>query len=334
MSITLNELIKKYQRGGRPTFRPGPYLPLTLVRERRLDFNGVLRNADAMTAAALMSFELGFESTVLPFDMNVEAEILGATVAFHDGFDGNPVYPTITSRPVACAADIAIPNKLEAAGRLPAILHAIRRLKTREPAQGAVGTFIPGPFTLAGQIMEPKDLFVMVLKKTEVAAAILDKLVKFLIALKKVYVEAGSEFILIEEGGATSISPKVFNSLLLPRLQELFSHKSIPHIIGLSGGSARFIPDMLSCHPDGFSVDCDYNLVEARQEIPESLPLFAECGDHTLFSQETLETVTEMTRACLSKGATVALPPADIYPPANTESIRALTEAMRTYPAD
>jgi hypothetical protein len=32
-----------------------------------------MRDPRAMTEAALMSFEIDFESTVLPFDLNVEA---------------------------------------------------------------------------------------------------------------------------------------------------------------------------------------------------------------------------------------------------------------------
>ena len=331
MNMPLNELIRKNQKGRRPAFLPGPFLPLTLVRERGLDFNAVLQDTAAMTEAALMSYELGFESTVLPFDMNVEAEILGATVAYHKGFDENPVYPTITSRPVASAADIIIPESLETKGRMPNILNAIRTIKTQASDQGAVGVFMPGPFTLAGQVMEPEVLFVMVLKKPEQAGDILDRLAGFLETLKAAYVAAGVDFILIEEGGAASISPKVFRSLLLPRLQELFSDKSVPHIIGLTGGSARFIPFMLPCRPDGISVDSDYDLNAARHEIPESLPLFAECGDHALLAHATPEIITGMVRNCLAKGATTARPPADIYPPAKTENIRAFIEAIRTY---
>lgn len=332
MNVPLNELIKKNQRGRRPAFHPGPFLPLALVRERGLDFNAVLQDTTAMAEVAMMNYELGFESTVLPFDMNVEAEILGASVTFHEGFDGNPVYPTITSRPVACEADIIIPESLETEGRMPAILNAIRKIKTQAQDQGTVGAFVPGPFTLAGQIMEPEVLFVMVLKKPNQAGDILDRLAGFLKALRDAYVAVGIDFILIEEGGATNISRKVFRSLVLPRLQELFSNKSVPHIIGLTGGSARFIPFMLSCLPDGISVDRDYDLNEARQEIPESLPLFVECGDHTLFSHGTPEIITGMVRNCLAKGATTAVPPADIYPPAKTENIRTFIEAIRTYP--
>ena len=331
-SVSLNELLRKNQRGRRPVFHPGPFLPLALVRERGLNFNAVLQDTAAMAEVALMNYELGFESTVLPFDMNVEAEILGAGVSFHEGFDGNPVYPTITSRPVACAADIIIPESLETEGRMPAILNAIRKIKTQAPDQGAVGAFLPGPFTLAGQVMEPEVLFVMVLKNPDQAGDILDRLAGFLKTLKDVYVEAGVDFILIEEGGAANISEKVFRSLVLPRLQELFSDRSVPCIIGLTGGSARFIPFMLSCHPDGISVDRDCNLDAARLEIPEALPLFAECGDHALLAHGTTEIITGIVRNCLAKGATTAGPPADIYPPAKTENIRAFIEAIRTYP--
>jgi [methyl-Co(III) methanol-specific corrinoid protein]:coenzyme M methyltransferase len=331
MNSPLNELIKKNQKGHRPAFLPGPFLPLNLVRERKLDFNGVLQEPNAMAEVALMNYELGFESTVLPFDMNVEAEILGSAVAFHKGFEGHPVYPTITSRPVANPADVIIPENLETEGRMPANLNAISKIKTQAPVQGAVGAFIPGPFTLAGQVMEPEDLFIMVLKNPDQAAEILNRLAGFLKALKVAYVAAGVDFILIEEGGATSISPKIFRSLLLPRLKKLFSDKSIPHIIGLSGDSARFIPFMLSCCPDGISVDRNYNPDAARYEIPESLSFFAECGNHELLANATPEIIIETVRSCLARGATIAVPPADIYPPARTDNIQTFIEAILTY---
>ena len=63
-----------------------------------------------MTEAALIGFEFGFESTVLPFDLNVEAEMLGAEVRYHDAVDGNPVYPTITDKPFTLKDDIDIPR--------------------------------------------------------------------------------------------------------------------------------------------------------------------------------------------------------------------------------
>jgi len=206
----LMQLMRKYQRGNRPTFHLGPFLPIAAIQDRGLSFNDVFRDAQTMTTAARMSFELGFESTVLPFDLNVEAEILGARVLYHDGFEGHPVYPTIAHRPVADAEDVAIPTDMGSSGRMPAILHAISSLKNSGLDMGAVGAFIPGPFTLAGQVMEPERLFIMMLKNPDQAGRILERLTAFINALKSLYAAAGVDFMVVEEGGAASISPGMF----------------------------------------------------------------------------------------------------------------------------
>jgi uroporphyrinogen-III decarboxylase len=79
-SNPLVRLMRKYQKGTRPIVHMGPFLPLVHIKERGLSFSDIMRDSQAMTEAALMSFEFGFESTVLPFDLTVEAEMLGAGV--------------------------------------------------------------------------------------------------------------------------------------------------------------------------------------------------------------------------------------------------------------
>jgi [methyl-Co(III) methanol-specific corrinoid protein]:coenzyme M methyltransferase len=135
----------KYQRGNKPAFLMSPFLPLTCIKERGLQFNNILRDSQSMIETAMMSFDFGFESTMLPFDMNVEAEILGAGVRYHEGFEGHPVYPTITDRPVATADDIEMPEDLAEKGRLPVILKTIRSIQDLAQDHGSVGVIIPGP---------------------------------------------------------------------------------------------------------------------------------------------------------------------------------------------
>jgi len=146
----LVRLMKKFQQGTRPVTHMGPFLPLVRIKERGLPFNDIMRNAQAMTDAALLSFELGFESTVLPFDLNVEAEMLGARVRYHDGFDGSPVYPTIADKPFTPGDDIAIPDALAEKGRMPAILKTIASLRERARDRGAVGVFHSRPLYPGG----------------------------------------------------------------------------------------------------------------------------------------------------------------------------------------
>ena len=159
----LVQLMKKFQKGARPVTHMGPFLPLLRIKERGIPFNDIMKDSQAMTEAALMSFEFGFESTVLPFDLNVEAEVLGARVRYHEGFDGNPVYPTIADKPYKTGDAIEIPKNLAEIGRMPAILKSIGSVKERARGEGAVGVFIPGPFTLAGQVADIDALYVMLL---------------------------------------------------------------------------------------------------------------------------------------------------------------------------
>jgi len=327
----LTQLMRKYQRGNRPTFHLGPFLPIAAIRDRGLSFNDVFRDARTMTMAAQMGLELGFESTVVPFDLNVEAEILGARVCYHEGFDGHPVYPTIAHRPVAHAEDVAIPTHMGTLGRMPAVLQTIDSLKNLNSDAGAVGVFVPGPFTLAGQVMEPEQLFMMLLKKPDQAERILERLADFINTLKSLYAAAGVDFMVVEEGGAVSVSPKMFGRLLLPHLQAVFAVKPCPMAISLVGGTDQFLEFLLACHPDGVQIDRQCDTADARKKIPASLPLFTGCGSNAMLADDELETIGTAVRTRLDQGATAVAPPADIYPAARMENITAFIRAIREY---
>ena len=158
MNNPLLKLTERYKKGNKPTFNFAPFLPITLMKEKRLEFNNILRRAADMTQAGLLNFDLGFESFALPFDLNVEAEVLGAEVRYYEGYDGIPVYPTIVNKWVVNAQDIVIPENIAEAGRVPVIVRCIKNVKENASHTGAVGMFIPGPFTLAGQIMDMDEL--------------------------------------------------------------------------------------------------------------------------------------------------------------------------------
>jgi uroporphyrinogen-III decarboxylase len=134
----LTRLMRKYQKGNRPAFNVGPFLPVVAVRERGFAFNDVFGDAEIMTATARMSLELGFESTVVPFDMNVEAEVLGAGVFFHEAVEGHPVYPTINHRPVARGEDVVVPGRPDERGP-----PAERSSKPSENSGRATGREVP-----------------------------------------------------------------------------------------------------------------------------------------------------------------------------------------------
>jgi [methyl-Co(III) methanol-specific corrinoid protein]:coenzyme M methyltransferase len=331
MDNPLVELIKKYQKGNKPAFHLGPFLPLTCIRDRGLSFNDIMKDSQAMTEAALLSFELGFESTVLPFDLNVEAEILGAEVRYHEGFDGHPVYPTIAEKPLSTDDNIEIPNALAEKGRMPVILKTIRSIKKRAQDEGAVGIFMPGPFTLAGQVMDMDELFLMLLKQPEKTRKILQRFTEFLLKLEEVYFRAGIDFMMVVEGGGASISPKMFRKLLLPCMQDIFKSKKVPKVVSFFGSSEKFVEFMLTCDPDGIALEKECSIEKARELIPESIALFSRCGEDDMLANATPAAITEKVNRYLEMGVTTVGPPADIYPPARIENIEAFVKTILEY---
>lgn len=327
----LVRLMNKFQKGNRPAIHMRPFLPLDYLRQKELSFNEVMRDPAAMEQAALMSFEFGFESTVLPFDLNVEAEMLGAQVQYHDGFDGNPVYPTIATYPFSPEDDIQIPDALPETGRFPAILNSISAIKEQTQKKGAIGVFIPGPFTLAGQIMDIDALFRMILKQPEKTHGLLEQLTRYINQLIDLYTGAGANFMILVEGGGASIAPKTFRKVLLPFLKEILKPGSIPKIASFSGKSTAIIECMLSCETDGIMLAKGNDIETARKLIPMETPLFGECGSLDMLATSTPLKITQKVHDCLNSGFTTVCPPADIYPPAKIENIHAFVKAVLEY---
>lgn len=327
----LFRLMDRCKKGRRPVFKPGPFLPLALIRQRGLIFNDLLRKAEDMAEAALLNFEVGFESTTLPFDLNVEAELLGGTINYHDEVDTIPVYPTMGWRRVETPEDVDLKENTVSRGRLPEIVKCLRLVKQKAASSGAVGVFLPGPFTLAGQVMDPDHMFVMVLKNPGRIGLILERLTELILRIRDVYVDAGADYVVIAEGGGTAISPQSFNTLLMPCLTKVFAKKAVPHLLSLMGRSDKLIEMVLSCEPDALGVDQQCTLPAARSVVPKGLPIFSICGAHDFLAKATPEEIRTAVRACLDQGATFPVPPADIYPPAKIENIIAFVDEVRNH---
>ena len=155
---------------------------------------------------------------------------------------------------------------------MPEILKAISLIKEKSKGSGAVGVFVPGPFTLAGQVLDPDRMFVMVLKDPDAMKAILEKLIVLISMMRDAYVWAGADYVVIEEGGATTISPKSFENLLFPELKKLFCEKKVPHVLSLTGKSDKYLKYMVKAGPDGIGVDQECDLGKVLEAVPVGLP--------------------------------------------------------------
>jgi uroporphyrinogen-III decarboxylase len=84
------------------------------------------RNPDKMVKLASAAHRLcGLDNITVPFDLVVEAEILGAPINYHDG---KLQWPSVKNFKIKEISDITIPSDITSVGRVSVICQAIRAL--------------------------------------------------------------------------------------------------------------------------------------------------------------------------------------------------------------
>jgi len=295
-----------------------------------IDFSKVHRDPVLMAkAAAGMYREFGYECAVVPFDLGVEAEALGAKMNFYDEVEGL-LYPTVKEKPVKEVEDIRIPDDLENAGRIPVVTGAIKALRKELGNDVAIGTYLLGPFTLAGQVKELDALFEESFLEPEKTGLMLEKLSDFLIKLFKVYQNAGADYFTLREMGGTSdvMSPKSFRSLIKPHLTRICGEMPHPSILHICGDTNAIITDMAECGADAISVDQKNCITETRQKLgPEAL-ILGNFDPIKVLHKGRVADVGPAVLTSLKGGASAVWPGCDLWPEVPKENMEALMEAL------
>ncbi|MBI2977130.1 MAG: hypothetical protein HYY33_09280, partial [Chloroflexi bacterium] len=110
MPDTPKEAVLKVLRGEKadhvPNFSGMGSITLQGIQSLGYRFNEIHIDGQKMAASAATTYRLyGVESAVVPFDMGVVAESLGATVKYYDKADlGQIIYPTMTRKIIDRAA--------------------------------------------------------------------------------------------------------------------------------------------------------------------------------------------------------------------------------------
>lgn len=299
-------------------------------------FNEVHMDARKMADAAASTCRLfGFESAIVPFDMGVEAEALGAAVKYYEKEDDQIIYPVISGK-LADSVDallIDIPNDLANAGRLPVVTEAIRLLKAELGNEVAVGSWVLGPFTEMGQIMDLENLLKMSLKKGKLVNAHLSNMVDYLAQVVDLYVQAGADFITVREMGATSdiLSPRMFSKLVLPHLQDLFGRiTAVPTVLHICGNTNPIVEMMAQSGADAISVDQKNDLARTR-ELLKDVVLLGNYNPYGVLCEGNPENVDKAIQEVIASGADAIWPGCDIWPTVPPENMEAMMKATREY---
>jgi [methyl-Co(III) methanol-specific corrinoid protein]:coenzyme M methyltransferase len=292
-------------------------------------------DARMMAAAAASTYKLfGFECGVAPFDLCIEAEALGCEINVY-AHSEDLLYPTIKKKLIHNEAEmeITIPSDLTTRGRVPLMVEALTLMKKDIGSEAAVGSYVLGPFTLAGQVMELNDLLKLSFKKPDKIGKLLDQLSDVIIQVAGQYEKAGVDFITVREMGATSdvLSPRVFKSLILPYLKKIFEKITVPSVLHICGKTNDIVPFMAESGAKAISVDQKNDVAETRKKLGPKALVFGNYDPYNVLVAGTPDLVRQTIKKCMDDGVSAVWPGCDIWPTVPADNFNAMMDEVRKY---
>jgi [methyl-Co(III) methanol-specific corrinoid protein]:coenzyme M methyltransferase len=315
-----------------PCFSGQGAVTVQAIEKMNTQFAKIHNDADLMAGAALTSARMwGLEAVVVPFDMATVAEAMGRGVSLYDNVEGI-IYPTVPNKWEDLDA-IDIPEDFMDKGRMPVVDNAFKKLMKDAPDL-AVGAWVLGPFTLAGQIMELDVLLKGLKKKADQIDAFLGKVTKVTIDLCKHYENLGVDFITVREMGSGTdlLSPRMWKTLIQPNLTKVFDAISIPAVNHICGSTDMIIEMMHECGADAISVDQKNNIAETRKKLGNDILLFGNFDPYgTLTTMEDTSEVAEVIKKCIDNGVDSVWPGCDIWPDVKKENMETYVRTVHEY---
>lgn len=298
-------------------------------------FADIHLDARKMADSAVSTFELfGYECAVVPFDLCVEAEALGCEINVYAHSEGI-LYPTIKKKLINSEQemDISIPDDLKDRGRIPLLREAISMAKKKVGDSVVVGSYVLGPFTLAGQIMDLNELLKLSFKKPDKVGKLLDILADAIILVAEEYIKAGVDYLTVREMGATSdvLSPRVFKNLIQPHLKKVISKITVPSVLHICGKTNQIVQFMIETGATAISVDQKNDIVESRKTLGNDALIFGNLDPYNVLVQGTPEKIRDAVRKCIDDGVSAIWPGCDIWPTVPPENFRAMMDEINGY---
>ncbi|MFQ5815745.1 MAG: uroporphyrinogen decarboxylase family protein [Candidatus Hydrothermarchaeaceae archaeon] len=307
----------------------------TGLQELGYGFSETHTSATKMARFSASTYKLfNFESTVVPFDVGLEAEAMGCEMNFYEGREGI-IYPTVRSKIIDLSTDLekAVPPGIERRGRVPMVVETIEIIKDDVGGEVAVGAYVLGPFTLAGQVMELNELLMASFKEPAKVQAVLNKLADVIIFIAGEFEKAGVDFLTIREMGASSdvISPRMFKNLVMPPLVRTIENISPPGILHICGNTDPIIEMMNECGADALSVEQRSDVKGIREKLGSDPIILGNIDPFNVLVKGTPDDVRDAVKRAIDDGVNGVMPGCDIWPEVPPENMKAMVEATAEF---
>lgn len=328
----IEKLFKKEPIDTMPVFSGQGMVAIQAIQKMGIRFPQVHTTAEYLAGSALTSAELfGFDAVIIPYDMCTVPEALGrGTSLYADSED--ILYPTVPHK-WEKLEDVQIADDFLTKARMPVVDEAFRILKSKQDGKFAIGGWVLGPFTMAGQVIELNLLLKGVKKDKERVSAFLDKMTDLVIKVARHYQEIGVDYMNIREMGSGTdlLSPRMWQSLIQPNLTKIFKALKSPSILHICGSTDLIIEMMHECGADALSVDQKNNMVESRKKLGNDALILGNFDPWNTLVQVEASQVEPVIKKCIDDGADAVWPGCDLWPDVKKENVEAYVQTIRKY---
>lgn len=328
----VNRFFKREPIDTMPCFSGMGMVTIQVINEMGIRFPEVHTSAENLARSAVLTAEMfGFDAAIIPYDMGTVPEAMGRGISLYENSD-EILYPTVPSK-WATIDDVDIPEDFISRGRMPLVDDAFKRIQSQTDGYLAIGGWVLGPFTMAGQIVE-LDLFIKGVRKfRDKTEAFMEKMTDIVIKVAKHYESLGVDYMNIREMGTGSdlLSPKVWETLIGPNLKRIFEAVEIPVINHICGSTDLIIEMMNACGADAISVDQKNNLAESRKKLGDDVLLLGNFDPYGTLVTGDVSNVEPVIKKCIDDGADAVWPGCDIWPDAKKENVEAFVDTVRKY---
>lgn len=326
----VQKLFKREPIDRMPAFSGMGMVTVQAIDKLGIRFAQVHGSAEYLAKSASTSADLfGFDSVVIPYDMCTVPEAMGRGCTVYAEAEG-VLYPTVPSK-WEHFWDVEVPTDYLDAGRMPAVEEAFKTLIAEN--KYAVGAWVLGPFTMAGQVTELDLLLKGIKKDKEKVQAFQEKMTDVVIKVAKRYQSLGADYINIREMGSGTdlLSPRMWKTLIQPYLQEIFAALESPKILHICGGTDLIVEMMNECGADALSFDQKNNLVETRKKIGNDVILLGNFDPYGTLCQMDASEVESVVKGCIDAGVDAVWPGCDIWPEVKAENVEAYVRTVKEY---
>jgi MtaA/CmuA family methyltransferase len=300
------------------------------VTEEGLDSIGlklheVHTDAGKMARAAASTFHLaGLPSAVVPLDLCIEAEAIGAKLNFHAD-SPHPIFPSPAKYLFENCE--AVSSQKTGEGRIPLVCDAIRLLKTEVGDGAVIGAFVPGPYTLLSLLVKPDALMLDLKRDPASVHTALDMMANLVTRSALAYHQAGADMLTVHEMGGSPgvLGPKRFETFVMPPLQKLIASLPKPRVLSVCGNTNGAMQLLAQTGADAIHVDQLNDLVASRKALPDTL-IFGNIDPVAVLAISTEAQVRQAVSSAIVAGVDAVWPGCDLYPPTPLENLRAMMD--------